>query len=224
MRRILTLLMLATVAPLAGAAAQESRPAVAVPPFENGGSYGQDAEVFDALRIGLQAMLISELTRYPLRMIERGALPGTPAVAGEGARAIDAATAAAAGKGAGARYVVLGAFIDHYGRFRLDARVIDTETGRILDVVSNDPALRDRRELYPMLQSLASRVAAALKLEPAPTATRSLPTDAITWYSRGLRHLERGNRREAAAAFERALQAAPEFAEAREGLRQAGPT
>ena len=222
MRRTLSILLLAAALPLAGAAGQE-RTSVAVLPFENGGSYGQDREVFDALELGLQSLLITELTgNQALNVLPRSrvAAAARPAAA-EGASAIDAATAASAGKALGAQYVVLGAFIDHYGRFRLDARVIDTGTGRIVDVVSNDPALRDRRELYAMLQSLAARVTAALDAPRAASAERAIPTDAVNTYSRGLLHLQRGERAEATAAFERAVQSAPAFTEAREALEQA---
>jgi TolB-like protein len=221
MRRTLSMFLLAATLPIAGAAAQGARPAIAVLPFENGGSYGQDREAFDALELGLQALLISELTRNPgLSVLERERITSPPRPEGEGARAIDAATAANTGKALGARFVVLGAFIDHYGRFRLDARVIDTESGRIVDVVSNDPALRDRRELYAMLQSLATRISAALDVPAPESATRAIPTEALNAYSRGLLHVQRGERTEAATAFERALQTAPEFTEAREALQQ----
>lgn len=224
MRRTLSILLLAAVLPLASAAAQGARAAIAVLPFENGGSYGQDREAFDALELGLQALLISELSRYPgLGVLERSRITSPPRPEGEGARAIDAATAASTGKALGARFVILGAFIDHYGRFRLDARVIDTESGRIVDVVSNDPALRDRRDLYAMLQSLATRIAAVLDVPAAESPARAVPTEAVNAYSRGLLHLQRGERAEAATAFERALQVSPDLSEAREGLGQARP-
>ena len=221
MRRILSIVFLLVAPVPAAIAAQDARPVIAVLPFEDGGSYGQDRDVFDALELGLQALLIGELSRYPgLELLTRERAGRAPRGA-EGARAIDAASAASAGKAVGARYVVLGAFIDHYGRFRLDARIVDTESGRIVDVVSNDPALRDRRELHAMLQSLASRIGTALDVPSPAAGTRSIPTDALVAYSRGLLHLERSERGEAAAAFERALGAHPDFAEAREGLGQA---
>ena len=73
MRRILPIFLLAAMLPFAGVAAQGARPAIAVLPFENGGSYGQDCEAFDARELGLQARLISELTRNPgLSVLERG--------------------------------------------------------------------------------------------------------------------------------------------------------
>ena len=52
---------------------QGSRPGIAVMPVENGGSYGQDKEVFDALQVGMQQMLITEFAQNTqLRVVERG--------------------------------------------------------------------------------------------------------------------------------------------------------
>lgn len=59
----------------APAAAQDSRPGVAVLPFENGGSYGQDKEDFDALEVGIQQMLLTEFAvNSALRVVERSRL------------------------------------------------------------------------------------------------------------------------------------------------------
>src|SRR3989442_7680397 len=44
---------------------QETRPGIAVLPFDNSGSYGQDKENFDALQKGIAGMLISELAANP---------------------------------------------------------------------------------------------------------------------------------------------------------------
>ncbi len=52
--------------------AQDTRPGIAVLPFENGGSYGQDKENFDALEKGIAGMLISELAQNPAaRLVDR---------------------------------------------------------------------------------------------------------------------------------------------------------
>src|SRR5206468_7489161 len=54
------------------AAAQDTRPGIAVLRFENGGSYGKDREEFEALRKGIAAMLISELAQNPgVRLVDR---------------------------------------------------------------------------------------------------------------------------------------------------------
>src|SRR6266568_104798 len=44
---------------------QDTRPGIAVLPFDNSGSYGQDKENFDALQKGIAGMLISELAANP---------------------------------------------------------------------------------------------------------------------------------------------------------------
>ena len=56
------------------AAAQQSGPIViAVLPFEDRGSYGQDKEVFRALELGIPATLAAELSRHPrVRVADRG--------------------------------------------------------------------------------------------------------------------------------------------------------
>src|ERR1700758_5318701 len=56
----------------APARAQDTRPGIAVLPFDNGGSYGQGKEDFAALEKGIAGMLISELAQNPAaRVVER---------------------------------------------------------------------------------------------------------------------------------------------------------
>ena len=51
---------------------QDTRPGIAVLPFNNGGSYGQGKEDFDALERGIAGMMISELSQNPAaRVVER---------------------------------------------------------------------------------------------------------------------------------------------------------
>src|SRR5947207_13746126 len=63
--------------PLVGGAAgqargQDTRPGIAVFPFVNSGSFGQDKENFDALERGLAAMLISGVAAKPqARLVDR---------------------------------------------------------------------------------------------------------------------------------------------------------
>ena len=46
-----------------------------------------------------------------------------------------------------------GSFADFYGKFRINARVVDAESGEILKVVSNDdPKLQDRAQLAAIVQ------------------------------------------------------------------------
>src|SRR3989441_7564955 len=54
---------------------QDTRPGIAVLPFDNSGSYGQGKENFDALKKGIARMLFLELAANPgARVVERDAL------------------------------------------------------------------------------------------------------------------------------------------------------
>src|SRR5438067_5111659 len=93
---------------------QDSRPGLAVLPFDNGGSYGQDKENFDALQKGIAGMLISELAANPAaRVVEREEIEKLLAEQNLGTSGkVAPETAAKIGKLVGARYVIAGKFID----------------------------------------------------------------------------------------------------------------
>jgi TolB-like protein len=199
--------------------AQATSAAVAVLPFRDGGSYGQDRESFDALEVAIPALLRDLLVAGGTRVIPRDFIAA--ALPDSGGR-LDAAGAAEAGRRVSARYVVTGSFMDHYGRFRIDARVVDVDRAAIIAVVSNDPALQDRRQLFEMIRTVAQGVARELDLASPAASGHAVPTDAITWYGRGLRSRDRGDAQAAAGFFRRALEADANFAQARVALRAAG--
>jgi TolB-like protein len=215
-----------TTAPLLQA--QDSRPGIAVMPFQNGGSYGQDKENFEALEKGLAGMLISELAQNPgARVVERENVQSllSEQDLGKDGR-VDAATAAKVGKLVGARYMVLGSFVDLYGHFRVDARLVDVETSEILKVVRSDPKYEKREEMFRLIQSLAERLMAETKLPPLSAEVsravkaRNVPTEALTYYSRALLYQDRGDKTKAAEFFSKAVESFPDYAEAKAGLQR----
>ena len=206
----LTALALALFA--SAASAQESRPAIVVLPFAAGGSYGQDKESFEALETGIQAVLLSELARNPaVRAVDRAATRRVLGDQAAGGGRVDAATAAKAGELARARYTIFGSFVDLYGRFRLNARIVDVQSGAILKVVSNDdPKLQDRQHLHEIIRYVASRILEGTGVPALPKEAPSrsvIATDALTLYSRGLVHEDRGERANAAEYYRKALEA-----------------
>jgi len=224
--RKISLLGVALAALAIPLAAQDSRPGIAVLPFENGGSYGKDKEDFDALRKGIAATLIYELARNPgARLVEREQTQRLLDEQGLGvAERVDAATAAKVGKLVGARYMITGSFIDLYGDFRVDARIIDVETGEIMKVVRSDPKLHDRRDMFRMIESVARAIMTDTKLPPLPSnsAQRSaVPTEALAHFSRALLYEDRGDKPKAIEYYQKALAVFPNYAEANEGLRKA---
>jgi TolB-like protein len=215
--------MLATAA-LSGTAQAQQRASFAVLPFENSGSYGQDKEIFEALALGIPAVLASSLDRHPgADAAEPGPVSQALAAAGLGPGGrIDAAGAARVGKATGSRFAVTGSFADFYGKFRVNARVVDAATGQIVEVVSNDdPELQDRAQLPAILKTVGDGIVAAAGLSPAsPGGGPDLSTEAITDFSLGLLHESRGDRAKALDSYRKAVSAAPQFQEAHAGARR----
>jgi TolB-like protein len=216
---------LALVAFAVGPAAAQTRPVVvAILPFEDRGSYGQDKEVFRALALGIPATLASELGGHSeLRLVDRNRVAQAlqSQELGPNAR-VDAATAAKIGKQVGARYAVTGNFADFYGKFRLDARVVDTENGQIVKVVSNDdPRLQDRTDLFRIIQMVAHRVLAETTGQaPRGAEPAVIPTEALSQYSLGLLYETQGDKAKAGEHYQRALSAFPDYPDAREGAQR----
>jgi TolB-like protein len=213
------------------AAAQDTRPGIAVLRFENGGSYGQDKENFEALQKGIPAMLLSELSKNPAaRLVDRSQTQEIlkEQDLGKDGR-VDANTAAKVGKLVGARYVIMGSFIDFYGKFRVDARIVNVETSEIMKVVTNDPSLQKREDLFKIIQSVSDKIMTDTKLPPLPTdvakaaKSRVVPTEALTYYSRALLYQDRGDNAKAAEYYKRAIDVFPDYAEAQEGLKKVSP-
>jgi curli biogenesis system outer membrane secretion channel CsgG len=203
----------------------DTRSGIAVLPFENGGSYGQSKEDFEALGVGFQQMLTTELSQNPaFRVVDRSQIKSLLAEQDLGAAGrVDANTAAKIGKVVGAKYVVMGGFIDFYGDLRLDARIVNVETSEILKSIGE----RDKREnLYASVTKLATDVTKGVNLPTLPRQAmeqrenRKVPTEAVTYYSRALLYADRGNKEKAVELFKQALTVMPDYPEAKQGLQQ----
>ncbi|HYK82538.1 MAG TPA: CsgG/HfaB family protein [Gemmatimonadales bacterium] len=223
---VLSVVLSATAASrlAAQARSQDTRPGLAVMPFDNGGSYGQDKENFDALQRGLAGMLISELAQNPAaRVVEREEIQKLIEEQNLGASGrVDPQTAAKLGKLVGARYVVLGSFIDFYGDFRVDVRLVNVETSEIVKV-EKEQAPRDH--LYQIIQNVAGRLMKDANLPPltkpaAQRLSRQIPTEALTYYSRALLYQDRGQKDKAVEMYQKALAVFPQYVEAQQGLER----
>lgn len=226
MRRSVLWGVIAASAVVRTAAAQADAVVIGVLPFEDRGSYGQDKEVFRALELGIPAVLATELGKHArVRIADRARVAQALKAENLGPDArVDAATAARVGGQAGARYAVTGNFADFYGKFRIDARIVDGGSGQILKVVSNsDPNLQDRADLSRIIQNLADKILAAVSLPPSGSGAPrppTVPTEALTQYSLGLLYENQGDKAKAGEHYQRALTAFPDYAEAREGMQR----
>lgn len=224
-RTIVTVLSLVPALLGAQQRSGDTRPGIAVLPFSNGGSYGQAKENFDALERGIAGMMISELARNPAaRVVERDQITQLLGEQNLGAQGrIDSATIARVGKVTGARYMVMGTFIDFYGDFRIDVRLVNTETSEIVKTES-DRAQRDH--LFDLIRNVSARLMKDANLPPLERrasdqrSERKIPTEALTYYSRALLYQDRGQTDKAVDMYTQALTIFPEYAEAQEGLQR----
>ncbi|HEU4457147.1 MAG TPA: CsgG/HfaB family protein [Longimicrobium sp.] len=212
-------------APAARVPVQE-RPGIAVLPFTNGGSFGRDREDLAAMEVGIQQMLLTELQQNPaLRVVERAAIREMLNEQDLGtAGRLDPATAARVGKLVGARYAVMGVFMDLYGDFRLDGRIVNVETSETVRAVSIRGQRREN--LYAMLVQMAGQIMEGVRLPPLPAAAvqerraRNVPDEATAMYSRAVFNAENGRTAQAIELYRQIVQRFPDYTEAREELRQ----
>lgn len=119
--------------------------------------------------------------------------------------------------------MILGGFIDWYSDLRLDARIVDVETG---EIVKTQRARDDRQNMYDIVVDLANSVTRGLNLPPLSGQAlnqrreRDVPEEAVRLYTKGLLYQDRGDNDKAADLFSQAARVFPDYTEAQEALRQ----
>lgn len=223
-------LVLAALLLPANASAQErpdTRPGVAVFPFSTGISTGANRENLDALSVGLQDILITELAvNTSLRVVDRSVIRQLMEEQELGASGrVDAATAARLGKIVGARYALTGGFNDVDGEFHFDARIVDVETSEVIKA----QRVSDKRErLYAIVMEMAQRLTRDVNLPALPTQVQqerqsgraALPRDAVLLYSQAQYFQDRGQIDRAKELYRRVTKEFPAMTQAAEALRR----
>src|SRR4029077_7507858 len=96
----------------------------------------------------------------------------------------------------------------------------------IMKVVTNDPKLQKREELFRIIQDVSEKIMTNTKLPPLSSdvskamKARDVPTEALTYYSRALLYQDRGDNAKAADYYSKAIAVFPEYAEAQAGLKK----
>jgi TolB-like protein len=230
------LLMLGLAAPRErGARAADApaarTPTVAVLYFD----YEGKRDDLAVLKTGLAQMLISDLgTGESYRLVERARLQALldEQKLGQTGK-LDKVTAARVGKLLGAQLVVLGSFFDLGPTLRVDARLVDVETGKILHTVGatakDDEFLDVERQIASDLGETlrhqpAVRPAGASEVSPAkhrpPPRPARLKTGTAVKYGRALAMADKGDRKGARAALQQVLVEQPDFGLARADLER----
>ncbi len=156
--------------PSRAATTTDTRPTVAVLYFD----YSGKDEQLTVLKKGLAQMLISDLSGLDgVRIVERDRLEAVlTELALQKSGKIDPATAAKVGKLLGARYMVLGGYFDLMKTLRADARVVEVETGKVIDSVGASGKPDDFLVVEEGLSSgLAKILTTKTTAMPAATAT-----------------------------------------------------
>ena len=206
---------------------------------------GPDAAL-EQLEVGLAQMLITDLTGTEgVTVVERARLQAILDELELGHQGIaDPSTAAKVGRLIGAEWVCTGSYFDLLGTFRVDARVIDVETGA---VVATGGAQGAQANVLDLERSLAKQLRTALTVlaaqdddgsgaadapptaatdaaaavsAPSPAATAVVAEDPATLdaalaFSEGLLLLDRDEPTRAREAFRTALEKDPRLDAAR---------
>ena len=130
----------------------------------------------------------------------------------------------------GARYMVLGGYFELGGVLRIDARLVEVETGRVLGTSGTNgqpgDVLAAEQQTARELEKILVRVAAAspgARPSPAAKPPAKLPTDTAVLYARALDDMDRGDRASARSKLEQVVKDQPDFALASLDLGRLGP-
>lgn len=211
---------------------------VAVLYFDNSGG-----PTYDALKVGLAQMLITDLLGTEgVTVVERAQLQAILdelALGHDGV--VDPKTAAKVGKLSGAQWMVLGTYFELGGTLFVQSRLVDVETGVLLEAfkVQGEPSgfLDLEAELARKYEAALRTLAAADPAAPAPkprtraddgatgaasptevVAPDAKALDAAIAFSEGLILLDGKDVPRAREAFERAVAADPRLDDARDAL------
>lgn len=221
MRR-LALPLAAALLLLPALAAAAEKVTVAVLYFD----YDGKSEELALLKKGLAQMLITDLAADgEFTVVERARLQDLldELKLNQSAK-FDAATANRIGKLLGARYLVMGRYFELMGQLRVDARAVETETGRLL---RGSGALGKPEDFLELEQRIARELGEALaKVVPAPSkadapappaparpkAPKRLHAKVAAAYSQALDALDRKEPEAAKKGLEAVLKEQPDFA------------
>lgn len=190
------------------AAPAAKKPRIAVLYFD----YGGKNDELVGLQKGIAQMLVTSLQETrAFDVLEREALQAVLAeLKLQKTKAIDPATAVKVGKLLGVRYLVLGGYVDLLGQLRIDTRVVEVETGKIVGTAAVNGRIDD---FFALFDALAHKLAVGMGSLPAesPKPGKSPPKDAWFDLGRALDAWDRGDVPAATAVTDDLLRRYPDF-------------
>jgi TolB-like protein len=166
---------------------------------------------YDVLQKGLADMLVTDLSAVEsLQVVEREKLQKLlEELSLQTSRYFDPATTQKLGKGVGAQYAVSGALTTFDPQLRIDVRLVELATGKVL---LGDFVTGPKEKFFDLQQALVKKFVAGLDAQ-APTTSRSGPADlaVVLKYSRGLESGDQGDLKAASSQLAEVVRDAPDF-------------
>ena len=217
----------AGLALIGSTALAQSKPTVAVLPFNNGAT-GRANDELGPLSKGIQDILTNELAvNSAIRVVERDQVQRIleeQKLSTGGA--VDKETAVKVGKLLGVHHMVAGGFItDRSQSMNLSVRVFNVETGEIEYTTSGVNKIDN---LFALVNSVAGKINKGLKLPDIPkqlgdartTQAEKVPYQAVMLYSRALNAKDAGKKAEAVMLFKQTLDKFPQYEAASNELKK----
>tara|TARA_Y100001980_G_C14552836_1_gene337459 strand:+ start:2964 stop:4094 length:1131 start_codon:yes stop_codon:yes gene_type:complete len=197
---------------------------IAVLYFDNSGG----TKPLDPLKKGLADMLISDLSNLKmLRVVEREKLEEIIKELKLNSKdEFDASTRQKVGKLLGAETILFGSFFELMGQFRIDARIIKTETG---EIIKSEGVSGETEDFMKLEKQLVWKIARGLdvrfseKEESIIMASESISYDATLLYASGIELYDNGRKSEALEKFREALALSPDFERAKQMINRLSP-
>jgi TolB-like protein len=215
--RALFAISLLLALPARAVATNDSRPTVAVLYFDYSGKNADMA----VLRKGLAQMLISDLSTLDgVRLVERDRLEEILAeLKLSQSGKIDPSSAAKIGKLLGARYMVLGGYFDLMETLRADARVVEVETGKVVQSIGAQGKPQDflaveqklSEELAKILSTKTTKMAANAPPPAKVKPPAQLKVKTALSYSKALDAIDRHDKTAAKKQLAEVVKEQPDF-------------
>jgi TolB-like protein len=201
--------------------AADGKPRLAVLEFRSAGA----AKELESLGAGLQSMLTTDLSQVVgVTLVERARLHDVQGELKLGrTAAVDPATAARAGKLAGASHIVVGTFTVVGKKLRLDSRLVEVSSGKVALATSVDG---DEDAFFELEKTLVNRLLASIGVTLSPkergAVARIHTTDfeAFRRFSAGVQLFDDARYEEALAQLRAAAQKDEDFKLARVTLEE----
>lgn len=208
---------------LFGQPASEPVGTVGVLPFENNSLI--DRDTYAPLGKGLGAMISTRLSSVPsLAVVERVQLESALREIALGQTGIiDEASAPRVGEMVGADMLLLGSFMVNAGRLRIDVRLVEVETGKVVKAEQVEGGVD---KVFRLTSDLTFKIVRELDIALDRREKKSLydggssGLSGALLYSEGIALLEKGMPEQAAEKFRAALKDDPGFKSARTELEK----